>query len=99
MSIYFFLPIFFALELYSDLRLLRITKILFWEYPEIYKAMGFKEGENAFVRSLKMNYRLVYSRRVSGLPLAIRLELFFFALWRPIAILYFFALLHDKTAS
>lgn len=99
MSLYLLLPVFFLIELYSDLRLLRIMHMLFWHYPEIYKSLGFRDGENAFVRSLKMNYRLVYSRKTKDLPLAVRVELLLFALWRPMAILYFFALLHDKTTA
>ena len=99
MLIYLFLPIFCLAELYSDFRLLRITKMLFWEYPEIYKSLGFKENENAFVRSIKMNYRLVYSMRTKELPMAVRLELLLFAFWRPIAILYFFVLLYDKKSA
>lgn len=99
MSLYLLLPVFFLIELYTDLRLLRITQMLFWRYPEIYKSIGFRDGENAFVRSLKMNYRLVYSRKTRDLPLGVRVELVFFALWRPMAILYFFVLLRDKTAS
>ncbi len=99
MSLYLLLPLFFLIELYTDLRLLRITHMLFWRYPDIYKSLGFRDGENAFVRSLKMNYQLVYSRKMRDLPLGVRVELVLFALWRPMAILYFFALLRDKTAS
>lgn len=98
MDIYLLLPIFALAELYTDIRLICITNYLSECFPEVYAGLGFRVGENTFVKSLRMNWRLVYLGNKKILPLNLRLELFLFALWRPVAIFYYLALYVDKSS-